>query len=103
MIFREPDRMAREGLPAETIIHRFRAAGVGLWMSYWGRLINYSADLTQLRSKSLLRRKNARQSSGEPGRTDSQGCSLGWAGWPNSVRIPAELNRELEPDPAQWP
>jgi hypothetical protein len=44
VIARTGDRLARDSLPAETLLARFADRGIGLWLSDYGRRMNYTSD-----------------------------------------------------------
>jgi DNA invertase Pin-like site-specific DNA recombinase len=54
VIWRDPDRIARDVLPGETLIKRWRENRVGLWLASYGRQLNYRTDKLQLRAMNMV-------------------------------------------------
>lgn len=54
VIWRDPDRIARDVLPGETLIKRWRENGVGLWLASYGRQLDYRTDKLQLRAMNMV-------------------------------------------------
>ena len=54
VLSRGGDRLAREMLPAETLLERWSRNGVGLWLARHGRKMDYRADRLALRAEMMV-------------------------------------------------
>jgi hypothetical protein len=54
IVWRDPDRIARDVLPGETLVKRWRENRVGLWLASYGRQLNYRTDKLQLRAMNMV-------------------------------------------------
>jgi hypothetical protein len=54
IIARGGDRIAREMLPAETLLERWSRNGIGLWLARHGRKMDYRADRLALRAEMMV-------------------------------------------------
>ncbi len=62
IVWRDGDRIARDLLPGEMLLRRWQKNGVGLWLSTYGRQMDYETDwmaLTAMMMVSAAERRNA--------------------------------------------
>lgn len=64
IVARGGDRLAREMLPAETLLNRWSKNGVGLWLARHGRKMDYRADRLALRAEMMVSAEERAWSSG---------------------------------------
>ena len=62
IVWRDGDRIARDTLPGEMLLRRWQKHGVGLWLSSYGRQMDYETDwmgLTAMMMVSAAERRNS--------------------------------------------
>lgn len=108
IVARAADRLAREQLPAATLLDRWSRAGVALWLSDYGRRMNYSTDAgdrmlmqtmmfisTEERAAIVARMQSARLRKGPLAGNGTLGQTR--------FGFIRDKGRGLRPDPDQWP
>lgn len=104
--FRDPDRMAREILPAEVLYRRWRTQGIQVWFADIGRPIAWDSDRLLLRIRQLIATEERYVINRRLQTAAINKGPLAGRGWPGPTRFGFTRDpqsKELRPDPAQWP
>jgi hypothetical protein len=106
ILARGGDRIAREMLPAETLLERWSRNGIGLWLARHGRKMDYRADRLALRAEMMV---SAEERAWATGRLQAAAMDKGpfagngWLGTAPFGFIYDRKTRSRYQDWEQWP
>lgn len=106
-VWRDGRRMAREILPAEQILHSLRRSRVNLWLSSYGRMIDWHSDRLGMRALNLVAAEDRDNIERSLQDARLRKGPLSGKGWRNSaprfgfIKDPRTLERRQ--DTEQWP
>jgi hypothetical protein len=105
LVARGGDRIAREMLPAETLLQRWSRAGVGLWLARHGRRMDYRADRLALRAEMMVSAEERAWLTSRMQSAQIEKGPLAGNGWLGSAPfgfIYDKKTRSRSQDPEQW-
>jgi hypothetical protein len=105
IVARGGDRLAREMLPAETLLGRWGKAGVGLWLARHGRRMDYRADRLALRAEMMVSAEERAWLTSRMLSAQIEKGPLAGRGWLGSAPfgfIYDRKTRTRHQDPEQW-
>lgn len=107
VIWRDGRRIAREILPAEQILQSLRRNRVNLWLSSYGRMIDWNSDKLGIRALNMVSAEDRDNIDRSLQEARLRRGPLAGDGWRNSPPrfgfIKHAKTLERLPDPEQWP